>query len=328
VDKTLLVMDVDTGIDDALALILALRAPEAEVLAIGTVAGNIEAEQAAINTLKVLDVAGSDDLNAGPVAVPVAIPVAVGLNKPLLRPLQTSPDIHGADGMGDAGIPPPQGQPSGEHAIDQLVRLAYERRGEITLVATGPLTNVAAALIRAPELPRLLKGVVIMGGAANGVGNRTAVAEANIWHDPEAARLVFEAGWPSFTMVGLDVTMSTLLRRPQLDLLRASDRAVARFVSAIVAFYWDRYTRLLGVEACVLHDPLALGIALDPSLVTASAALDVQIDTESALTRGMTVADRRPLRGPGYPRPRHPVGVPLAVDAARFVDRLMGAFLG
>jgi len=322
-DKTLLVMDVDTGIDDALALILALRAPEAEVLAIGTVAGNIEAEQAAINTLKVLDVVGADT----PGAVPIAVPVAVGVNKPLLRPLRTSPHVHGVDGMGDAWPAAARGQPAGEHAVDQLLRLAHERRGEITLVATGPLTNVAAALIRVPELPRLLKSVVIMGGAANGIGNRTAVAEANIWHDPEAARLVFAADWPSFTMVGLDVTMSTLLRRPQLDLLRTSDRPVARFVTAIVAFYWDRYTQLLGVEGCALHDPLALGIALDPSLVTEFAALDVQIETEGPLTLGMTVADRRPLRGPGYPRPPHPIGVPLAVDAARFIDRLMRAFL-
>ncbi len=289
------------------------------MLAIGTVAGNIEAGQAAINTLKALDVVGGDD--------PRAVPVAVGLNKPLLRPLHTAPHVHGADGMGDAGFPAPRGQVSGEHAVDQLVRLAHERRGEITLVATGPLTNVAAALIRAPELPRLLKRVVIMGGAANGIGNVTPVAEANIWHDPEAARLVFEANWASFTMVGLDVTMTTLLRRPQLDLLRGSERPVARFVAAIVAFYWERYTRLLGVEGCALHDPLALGIALDPSLVTEFAAFDVLVETEGALTAGMTVADRRTLRGPGYPRPRQPIGVPLAVDADRFVERLMRAFL-
>jgi len=332
-NKTLIVMDVDTGIDDALALILALRAPEAEVLAIGTVAGNIEAGQAATNTLKVLDVVGvnvaSQGTGTGTGGGAGAVPVAVGLNKPLVRPLRTAPHVHGSDGMGDAGLAAPRGQPSGEHAVDQLVRLAHERRGEITLVATGPLTNVAAALILAPDLPRLLKGVVIMGGAADGIGNRTPVAEANIWHDPEAARLVFEAGWPSFTMVGLDVTMTTLLRRPQLDLLRAATPAqpVARFVAAIVAFYWERYTRLLGVEGCALHDPLALGIALDPSLVTEFAAFDVLVETEGALTAGMTVADRRPLRGPGYPRPRHPIGVPLAVDADRFVARLMRAFL-
>ena len=123
-DKTLLVMDVDTGIDDALAILLALRSPNAKVLAIGTVAGNIEADQAATNTLKTLDAAGVTD-----------VPVAVGLNKPLLRSLETSPHVHGVDGMGDAGLPAPSGQPTGEHAVDQLLRLAHERPGGITLFA-------------------------------------------------------------------------------------------------------------------------------------------------------------------------------------------------
>lgn len=310
--RRLLVMDVDTGIDDALAILLALRSPGAEVLAIGTVAGNIEAEQAALNTLKVLEVAGA------------GVPVAVGLNKPLLRPLYTSPQVHGADGLGDAGLPAPAGRPSGEHAVDQLVRLARERPGEITLFASGPLSNVAAALIREPALPRLLKDVIIMGGAVAAPGNVTPVAEANIWHDPEAARLVFAAEWP-LTMVGLDVTMSTFLRPPHLAALRASESPVSRFVCAILPFYWNRYTRLMGRDGCALHDPLALGIALDPSLVSQMAALDVRVETEGALTVGMTVADRRVLTAPNAPPPERPINVPLAVDGDRFIHGLLAA---
>lgn len=311
--RTLLVMDVDTGIDDALAMLLALRLPSADVLAIGTVAGNIEAEQAALNTLKVLAV------------VEARIPVAVGLNKPLLRPLAIAPEVHGADGLGDARLPEPAGRPSGEHAVDQLVRLAHERPGEITLFASGPLSNVAAALLREPALPRLLKEVVIMGGAAAAPGNVSAVAEANIWHDPEAARLVFEAPWP-LTMVGLDVTMRTFLRPPELARLQASPAPVARFVCAILPFYWQRYTRLYGREGCALHDPLALAIALDPTLVTEMAALEVYVETQSALTLGMTVADRRVLTAPGRARPDHPINVPLAVDSDRFIDEMVRAF--
>lgn len=313
-DKKRLVMDVDTGIDDALALILALRAPEAEVLAIGTVVGNVGVERATENTLKVLDVVGS------------RVPVAQGLAKPLLRPAHLAPQVHGNDGMGDVGIPAPSGAATGEHAVDQLIRLAHERPGEITLFACGPLCNIGAALIREPELPRLLKDVVIMGGAVGVPGNVTSMAEANIYNDPEAARLVLAADWP-LTMVGLDVTMETFLRRPQRDALERSDSPVAMFVARIIAYYWDWYTREQGQEGCALHDPLALGIALDPSFVTRMARLDVTVETESELTLGMTVADRRTLLGPGYARPQHPIDVPLAVDSARFVDRLMQAFL-
>lgn len=313
-DREQLVLDVDTGIDDALALILAFRSPEAEVLAIGIVAGNTEAGQAAINTLKVLDAVGA------------GVPVAVGLNRGLLRPAATVPWVHGNDGMGDAAIPAPSGRPTGEHAVDQLIRLAHERPGELTLVACGPLSNVAAALIRDPELPRLFKKVVIMGGAVGVAGNVTAVAEANIWHDPEAAQLVFAADWP-LTMVGLDVTMSTFLRPAHLERLRASDGPLARFVTAISAFYWGYYSTATGEEGCALHDPLALGIALDPTLVTTMAELDVQVETQSPLTVGMTVADRRVLLGPGYPRPMRPIQAPLAVDSERFIERLMAAFL-
>ena len=313
-DRTQLVLDVDTGVDDALAIILAFRSPAAEVLAIGTVAGNIGAAQAATNTLKVLDVLG------------VRVPVAVGLDEAIGQTLPLARHVHGQDGMGDAGIPAASGQPSGEHAVDQLIRLAREHPGQITLFACGPLTNVATALLCEPALPRLLKELVIMGGAADAIGNVTAVAEANIWHDAEAARLVFEADWP-LTMVGLDVTMQTILRTTHLARLEASDTPLARFVVAILRFYWDHYSAVLEDPGCAMHDPLALAIALDPTLVTQMAHLDVRVEAESALTLGMTVADRRPLRVPGLPPPRHPISVPLAVDSDRFIEVLLSTIL-
>jgi len=309
-----LVMDVDTGVDDALALALALRSPSVEVVAISTVAGNIGAGQAATNTLKVLDALGA------------TVPVAVGLAGPLLRPFHAAPAVHGSDGMGDAGLPDPRGRPSGEHGVDQIVRLARERPGELTLFTSGPLSNVAAALMKEPDLPRLYKRLVMMGGAVGVPGNVSPVAEANIFNDPEAAGRVLEAGWTSLTMVGLDVTMTARITTADLEHLRASTAPAARLVAAITPFYVRRYEGLLGVGAgCALHDPLALGIALDPSLVTVMAHLDIEVETHSPLTLGMTVADRRPLLGPGYAPPRRPILTPLAVDAPRFVDRFLAA---
>ncbi len=311
-----LVMDVDTGIDDALALALALRSPGVEVVAISTVAGNIGAAQAATNTLKVLDALGA------------TVPVAIGLTGPLLRAFRAAPAVHGEDGMGDARLPEPKGVPTGEHGVDQIIRLAREHPGELTLFTSGPLSNVAAALMKEPELPRLYKRLVMMGGAVGVPGNVSPVAEANIFNDPEAAGRVLEAGWASLTMVGLDVTMATRLTGADLERLRTSAVPAARLVAAIAPFYVRRYEGLLGPGmGCALHDPLALGIALDPSLVTTMAHLDIQIEIVSPLTLGMTVADRRPLLGPGYAPPRRPILTPLAVDAPRFVDRFLAALL-
>ena len=310
-----IVMDVDTGVDDALAIILAHRTSAAQVVAIGTVTGNVSAEQAAINTLKTLDALGA------------ATPVAVGAAKALARGPFPPSAIHGADGLGDADLPAPSRAPTGEHAVDQLLRLVHERPGELSLFASGPLTNLGLALQRDPELPRLVKEVMLMGGAIIAAGNVTPVAEANIYHDPEAAALVLAADWP-VTLVGLDVTMRALLRADELARLRASDRPLARFATRILPPYVEVYSRRFGFEAVTMHDPLAMALLLDPSLALERAHLDTHVETTGELTAGMTVADRRPLIGPGFDQPTHPVDIPLEVDTPRFIAMMMEALLG
>lgn len=314
VEPKAILMDVDTGVDDAVAIVLAHRSPGAQVVAIGTVTGNISSAQAATNTLKTLDALGVDT------------PVAVGAPQALTRPPFPPSLIHGVDGLGDADLPAPTRAPTGESAVDQLLRLVHERPGELSLFASGPLTNLGLALQRDPELPCLVKEVMVMGGAIGAAGNVTPVAEANIYHDPEAAALVFAADWP-VTLVALDVTMRALLRSAELARLRASDKPLARFVTRILPPYLELYSRRFGFEAVTMHDPLAMALLLDPSLALERAHLDTRVETAGELTVGMTVADRRPLIGPGYEQPTHPLDIPLEVDAPRFIAMLMDAIL-
>lgn len=314
VESRSILMDVDTGVDDALAVILAHRSPGAQVVAIGTVTGNVSAAQAATNTLKTLDALGA------------STPVAVGAPLALARGPFPPSAIHGVDGLGDADLPAPSRQPTGEHAVDQLLRIVHERPGEISLFASGPLTNLGLALERDPELPHLVREVVVMGGAIIAAGNVTPVAEANIYHDPEAAALVFAADWP-VTLVALDVTMRALLRGDALAQLRASRQPLAHFVSQILPPYVAVYSRRFGFEAVTMHDPLAMALLLDPSLALERVHLDTRVETAGALTVGMTVADRRPLIGPGFVQPTHPLDIPLEVDVPRFIAQLMEALL-
>lgn len=310
-----ILMDVDTGVDDALAIILAHRWPRAQVVAIGTVTGNTSAAQAATNTLKTLDALGAQT------------PVAVGAMQAMARgPFPSEENVHGADGLGDADLPAPTRAPTGEHAVDQLLRLVHERPGELSLYASGPLTNLGLALQRDPELPHLVKEVMVMGGAIVAAGNSTATAEANIYHDPEAANLVFAADWP-VTLVALDVTMRALLRQDELAILRASDRPLARFTMRILSPYLKLYSQRFGFDAVTMHDPLAMALLLDPSLALERVRLDTRVETAGELTVGMTVADRRPLIGPGYEQPIHPLDIPMEVDTPRFIAMLMDALL-
>lgn len=314
VEPKAILMDVDTGVDDALAVILAHRTPGAQVVAIGTVTGNVSSAQAAINTLKTLDALGA------------STPVAVGASQALARPPFPPSAIHGVDGLGDADLPAPTRMPTDESAVDQLLRIVHERPGELSLFASGPLTNLGLALQRDTELPSLVKEVMVMGGAISAAGNVTPVAEANIYHDPEAAALVFAADWP-VTLVALDVTMRALLRADELARLCASDRPLARFATRIMPPYLQIYSRRFGFEAVTMHDPLAMALLLDPSLALERARLDTRVETSGELTVGMTVADRRPLIGPGFDQPTHPLDIPLEVDTPRFIAMLMDALL-
>lgn len=249
-----LLVDCDTGVDDALALLYLAAKPDVEILAAGSVHGNVPASLAATNTIRVLELAGLED-----------VPVAVGAHRPLAQALDTSEAIHGRDGLGNTNQSPPRGQPVAGSAAEQIVRLAREQPGSFDLLATGPLTNLALALLLEPELPALVPRVVVMGGAVRHAGNVTALAEANIWHDPEAAELVFSMPW-AVTMVGLDVSMRTLLDAPTVERFANSSSPRARFAAAILEHYLGVYEAHHGVRACALHDPLAAAVAVDPTL--------------------------------------------------------------
>ncbi len=302
-----LLIDCDTGVDDALMLLDLAGNPDANIVAVGSVHGNVQSRRAAINTRYVLDLVGLED-----------VPSAVGSWRPLAQPLHTAEYIHGPFGLGGFEPPEPNTPLSEEHAVNQMIRLAHERPGDLTLLATGPLTNLGAALVLDPELPQLIPRVVIMGGNIAEPGNITPWAEANIWHDPEAADLVFQYGW-EVVLVPLDVTHQTLLTGPYLERLQAaaSSSAVAEFASAIVQFYLDMYEQARGIRAAAMHDPLAGGVALDPSLC-GYIEKSIHVELRGTETRGMTVADLRGYRDEISDRPR--VKVAMEVEADRFLS--------
>lgn len=310
------IMDVDTGVDDALAILYLLRSGKADVLGFTAVAGNCPVEMAAKNTLRVIEAAG---FQAGLGAGSKGIPVAQGAPAPLLADFRPAPWIHGEDGLGNTNLPEPAGKISSERAVDQIIRLIKENPGEVTVIAVGPLTNLALAVTQAPEIAGLVKEVVIMGGAACAAGNREPWGEANISHDPEAARIAFRAGWP-LVMVGLDVTMKTFLTAEGLETLRSSGSLAGQFAARVVKEYFELYSRFLGESKSALHDPLAVGIALDPSLATHCPELPVEIEVTGTHTSGMTVADLRVLLSPAFDNKPKNARVVLGVDSARFVE--------
>jgi len=339
-DRIPLILDVDTGIDDSLALLYAAASPEADLLAVTCVSGNIDADQVGINTRAVLELAGRDDVE-----------VAMGRKIPLMRPLQTTPETHGPQGLGHAELPPPTRPLSDRHAVDLILDEARRRPGEITLVTLGPMTNLAIAVLREPELPRLLKGYALMGGAFAASGNTTPTTEWNIHCDPEAAQIVFRA-WsaaierdptiPRALALGLNVTErarvgtdeivrlakragstpddSIALARgedPMLPTRSVAGNPIVRYGADVLRFYYEFHAQYDGFYGAFIHDPLAVAATLDRSLVT-SAPLHVDVETRGELTAGMTVADPRRLTG------RAPnTDVVSDADVPAFLDRLI-----
>jgi len=334
-----LLLDVDTGIDDSLALLYAAASPEAELIGVTCVSGNVDARQVGINTRAVLELAGRTDIE-----------VAIGREVPLVRPLETTPETHGPTGTGYATLPPPSAELSQREGVDVIVETVRGRPGEVTLVTLGPLTNVAVALEREPALPGLLRRLVIMGGAYGTQGNTTPTTEWNVHCDPEAARIVFRA-WGEATAadpriarplaMGLDVTeraridpghVVRLARRagstpdpaltgtdqdPLAPMRSVASNPLVRFVVDALRFYFEFHDRYDGFYGAFIHDPLVVACALDPTLVT-SEPLYVDVETSGELTTGMTVTDRRHLTG----RPSN-VDVASDADVARFLDELI-----
>ncbi|MFB0842996.1 nucleoside hydrolase [Paenibacillus oleatilyticus] len=277
--KRKVILDVDTGVDDALGILLAVKSGQFDVLGITTVNGNVSLDQATANTCKILQL----------LDVEASIPVIRGADRPLLRPHYFEHRIHGADGLGGAlrDMEVRQGAAEG-FGPDYIVDRVRENPGEVTLVMTAPLTNLALALMKYPGLVNDVKEVVVMGGVVAGYGNVTPTAEYNMYVDPEAAKLVLRAGFPSLTLVGLDVTRRALLKDEHIAAL--GDTPIGRYVKESTADYMQRYSERNGVRACALHDPLAVGVALSREVVTTKPYY-VDVETRSELCDGQTVCD-------------------------------------
>ena len=308
--KIRMILDVDTGIDDALAILLAVKRPAIALEAVTTVYGNIDVASATRNTLQILEVAGAPD-----------IPVAAGAARSLTRPyVRKASHIHGLNGIGEVALPPPFRAPVNEAAADLIIRLARENPGEIALVPVGPMTNVALALMKAPEIAGLLDRIVLMGGSLNhpGVpGIPSPMADANFFNDPEAARIVFQSG-ARVTMVGFDVTMKTLFTGAMMDDLAARGDAGTRAVVQASRFYLAAYqAQYPDITGCALHDPLAVAVAEDPGLVTIE-RLQCDVECVGEITRGQVIADRR-RTGKTVPN----VDVCVDVDVPRFMEMFL-----
>jgi inosine-uridine nucleoside N-ribohydrolase len=272
-----IIFDTDPGTDDALALMLALHSPELDVRAITVVPGNVTARQGLDNALRMASLANRCD-----------IPVAAGAQHPLFQKLITAEFWHGKNGLANVELPTSKCHADSRFGPDLIIQLLHAAPHQITLVPVGPLTNIALAVEKDPSIVPLVKEVILMGGSIKG-GNVNASAEANIYNDPEAAQIVFQAGWP-LTMVGLDVGDKALLSQKQLDELGKTHGPVNDFVYA-VAKYLINLSAQFGLPGTPMYDPLAVGVALDATLVKAP-AMHVDVETRGDFTRGETVANR------------------------------------
>jgi purine nucleosidase len=299
-------IDTDTASDDAVALLLALRDPSVEVLAITVVAGNVPLDQAVQNALYCAEIAGA-----------AHVPVHRGCERPLVEPLHTAENVHGNDGMGDIGLPLAGRTPAPAHAVDALVALvSTEPPGTLTLVTLGPLTNVATAFTREPGLAARLGRLVIMGGTGDAVGNITAAAEFNAWVDPEAADIVFRSGAP-ITMVGWDISRKYAVFGPEdAAAIRAAGPLGALAVD--IQGTLDVICRQFGMAGFDWPDPITMAIAMDPSIATQVVRRNLVVELRGEFTRGQTVIDHM-----GFTGRQANVDIVLAASRERFMDLLL-----
>lgn len=302
-----IIIDTDPGIDDAIAILLALAAKEElELLALTTVAGNANLDKVTVNACKVLEIAGRAD-----------IPVYKGCEKPIARPRVEDDDFHGDDGLGNTKLPRPQKGIESEHAVDFLVRKAREEQGKLTLVPIGPLTNIARAIEKDPEFVNLVEEVVIMGGAENG-GNMSPHAEFNFWSDPEAAKLVFHAGFRKITMVGLDATGCVFLSPTLREFLYLINTPISRFMHEITRVYADEHWRIEKKLGCELCDVLTIAYLLDP---TVAEQVDAYVDVE---TQGLCDGASVVYRTKYYPDKLQNCKVAVKADTKKFFEIFFG----
>lgn len=297
-----ILFDTDPGIDDACAILLALASPELSVEGLSVVHGNCSLEQGTMNALSILELA-----NAG------HIPVAKGCELPLVQPSLLAPETHGDSGLGYAKLSGSRARPIGQHAIDFLIEKILPSPGEITLVAIGPLTNIALAIRQEPRIAEAVKELIIMGGAIRHEGNTTALAEFNTYVDPHAAYIVYHAGIP-ITLVPLDVTYQCILTPRDVTHLQELDSPITRFVEDATRFYMEFHDEFQKIQGCVINDPLALALTFAPELCTYQ-ELPVDVDLSGGISMGKTVADFY-----NYSKRPANMKVALGVRARDFID--------
>jgi purine nucleosidase len=271
------IIDTDPGVDDAMAILLALNSPELKVEALTVVPGNVDSQQGLENALKIVSLAKRCD-----------IPVARGAHHPLNQKLITAQYWHGKNGLADVELPPSNCEADSHFGPDLIIETVHKYPHEVTLIPVGPLTNIALAVSKDPSIVGLVKDIVIMGGSISG-GNVDGAAEANIYNDPEAASIVFNAGW-IVTMIGSDVGERTLMTRKNLNDLQTQHGAESDFVAKLADFYLTR-SETSGYQGAAMYDPLAVGTVIDPALVTLK-EMHVDVETRGEFTRGETVANR------------------------------------
>ena len=319
-----ILIDTDPGTDDALAILLALNSPEIDVRAITIVAGNVTSELGLENALKVMSLAGRCE-----------VPVARGATHPLFQKLNTEEFWNGKNGLGGAELPPSRCDASSQFGPDFIVEMVHRYPHEITLVPIGPLTNIALAISKDPSIIPLVREVVLMGGSITG-GNVNAASEFNIHSDPEAASLVFNAGWP-ITMVGLDVTEHTLITNADVARLEKAGGPEASFAAAVARFQIGTYQGT-GFGGGAVHDALAVGAVIDRSLLRTQ-GMRVDIETDGRFTRGETVGNRGNavdrivpkgdrLETVGVDAAQPNVQVAVGVDSSRFIELLVSRLSG
>lgn len=304
--KKKMILDLDTGVDDALALAYALATPDSDLIGVVSSFGNTQVTTAGENTLKLLELLGRTD-------VPVFIGAAHSSTTDNFETMQVSMDIHGKNGIGDVALPAPTTALSSQTAVDFIIESAHKYADDLVIVPTGPLTNLAEAYQKDPEIENLIGNVTLMGGALVVPGNVTPYTEANINQDPEAADYVFKHA-KHLVMVGLDVTLQTLLTKKETQVWRDLGTEKGRVFANIFDYYIDAYYDLdINKAGAALHDPLAVGVAVDPNLVTLL-PLNMMVMHED----GRTIGDPARLRDPHKNN-----FAAVAVDEPFYLERFM-----
>ncbi|MGE7876681.1 nucleoside hydrolase [Peribacillus muralis] len=277
-----IILDCDPGHDDAISIILAASQPSLDILGITTVSGNAEIEKTTMNALKICDLVSLSD-----------VVVSKGASEPLIRLRETAPGIHGDSGLDGPQLPEPSRSWSDEHGCDTIIRLVKESKEPVTILPTGPLTNIALALLKAPEIKDNIEEVVLMGGGT--FGNWTPTAEFNIWADPEAAKKVFDSGIPIVVM-GLDITHQALATKEVIDQVQKIDNHVAKIVGELLVFFASTYKEMFNFAGPPVHDVLTVAYCVAPELFKTK-EVNITVETKGEYTAGTTSIDLHGITG-------------------------------